>query len=245
MSAVAPILKPRVFLRLASFSVFMCLGVSAVSASPIDAMPFAPILPVFLPPVGIFDLTPAINGVQYGSRIPAFAGRPIADRPVVGGGRCRSFVDGEICPTLEPGLGPGLRDWEIEIANDAPNGPAVERFRAGFFAPGLAAVYFVSIPHGDGIFFNFFYAGPTLPLFEVFSTVRAPVDLATSIFDPMGPIPDACFGDISGCSFMLAPPGTPSDFGTPSGVPEPGTFTLLGAALTMAISLRRLRKRRT
>lgn len=92
----------------------------------------------------------------------------------------------EICRTLEPGIGAGFRDWEVEIANEA--GPAVETFNAGFHAPGINRVFRVVLPLGTGDFFNSRYPGPTLPLFGVFSTLWVPVTLASSIVDP--PISD-------------------------------------------------------
>ena len=214
-------------LRLAAVVTLLCLGAIGVSATPLALMPGAPLLPVIVPPTQtIFNLTPVVGGVQTGSVIPAFGGFPGADFPLTGG-VCGSFVTGEICPTLEPDAGFGVRDWETELANET--GPAVENFVAGFFAPGLAVAYRISLPRGTGIFFDFRYIGPTLPLWGVFSFVPFPVTIATSIIDPLpDQLPIELFGEPGG-SFALTTDAP--DFGNQGGVPEPGSLILLGAGL--------------
>lgn len=231
MSAVTPIFRSRAFLRLASFSAFLCLGVTAGSAAPLDPMPGLPVLPV-VPGLGfIFNLTGAPAGVQDGSPFPGPLGFPGPDFPVTGG-ICISLLGGEICPTLEPGLLPGMRDWEVEIGNYNAGGPALAILNARFIAPGLNVVDSFMIPSGKGVYVDFAYPGPTKPNISIFSGLPFPIDVATSITDPPGVVPtEACVGIVSGCSIGTSTSAPEITFII--GVPEPTTFALLGAGLLM------------
>ena len=141
-------------------------------------------------------------------------------------------------PSLKPDAGAGVRHSETELANET--GPAVENFVAGFFAPGLAVAYNLSLPRGSGVFFDFRYVGPTAPFWGVISDVSFPVTVATSIIDPLpSQLTDMAFGT-AGATFSLT--DLPSDFGNGAGTPEPGTLGLIGCGF-MAIALL-YRKRR-
>ena len=218
--------------------VVSCLVCISATALPLDPMPGAPLLPVLVPPNGtIFNLTPAPGGVQDGTRITPLGTNPGANIPPVGG-PCFSFVTGEICGTLEPGAGVGVRDWEVELANDT--GAAVTpSFIAAFRAPGLAQAWIIpALLAGQGVLIDLRYVGPTLPLFGVFSFLPFSIDLATSIIDP--PISSTPFApevfSIPGVGLPTLPVENDSmisnaQFGTLAGVPEPDTLTLMGVGL--------------
>ena len=130
------------------------------------------------------------------------------------GSRGRSQDRHAGCLGLELDAGAGVRDWETELANET--GPAVENFVAGFFAPGLAVAYNLSLPRGSGVFFDFRYVGPTAPFWGVISGVSFPVSVATSIIDPLpSQLADVAFGT-PGATFSLTT-ATP-DFGDMGGV---------------------------
>ena len=232
--------------RLSLLSTLFGLFCFTASATILNALPGAPVLPVLVPPNGvIFDLD-GVNagGVQLGSDITPFGTNPGPDLPATGG-VCASFVTGELCPTLEPGAGFGIRDWEVELANDT-GGPATPAFIAAFRAPGLAQAWIIpALLPGQGVLIDLRYIGPTLPLFGVASFLPFSIDIATSIIDPFSftpfaPEPFAAPGlglpalPVENDSLIGSAQLTDND-----GVPEPRTFFLIGAGLLALGLLRR------
>jgi hypothetical protein len=139
---------------------------------------------------------------------------------------------------LEPGAGFGVRDWEVELANDT-GAAATPSFIAAFRAPGLAQAWVIPpLLAGQGVFIDLRYIGPTLPLFGVSSFLPFSIDLATSIIDPpisMTPLAPEAFS-IPGLGLPTLPTENDSlisdaQLGTFAGVPEPHTLILMGAGL--------------
>jgi len=213
--------------RLSAFVILLyCAGTAPLSAGPVVALPAgAPVIPSVIPNGVLFELT----APGLGTLIPRYGLVPAADTPVTGG-ICGTFITGEICPTLEPGIGFGVRNWETIIANPTAG---LERFIAYFYAPGLFRAYRLNLPPGGGFYADLHYFGPTIPLWGVFSFLPFTVEIATSITDPLPPLP------LDNISFFG---GGALDTGTDQlpvmgdeAIPEPGTAAMLGAALILAV----------
>jgi hypothetical protein len=189
-----------------------------------------PVIPnaAFIANATIFDLTNA----NMGTTIPAAGNLMAGDVPRVGG-PCVGFTTGEVCGTVENAV-VGLRVWETVIQNQSG---APRTFWAGFFAPGLANWYLLTLPDTDWAYFALPYVGPTEPLWAVVSGLPFPIVMTTSIVDPFSftPIELCDSGTALGvsCGPALPAPNDNNPRFSDSDVPEPRTIFLFGLGIAL------------